>query len=133
MNVPSRRVGRLLRVLVSISLLLGAGSACTSSGAIRPKKLRLYVGEIKEIALRSPADTTRRLLATSENPEVVDVSRQQSVSEGITPTTAPSGPLNFLLKGVTAGTVRVVFSEKPAGLPAQDRVVKTYLVEVVNR
>lgn len=129
-----------LRFVVPLGLVVGLLSACASS---QPRKLRLHVGEIKEITLRAPADTSRRLLATSENPEVVDVSQQQTVAEGVTPSVAPADKQTFLLKGVTAGTVRVVFSEKPKTQETQDRVRphrvhpdrvrKTYRVEVVNK
>lgn len=119
----------LLRLVLPISFALGGLAACT---ATRPQKMRLHVGEIKEITRRTPTDTSRRLLATSENPEVADVSRQQAVAEGVTPSAAPAARQTFLLKGVTADRVRVVFSEKTKTLQAQDWIRKTYLVEVVN-
>jgi hypothetical protein len=113
-----------------LAIALGLGlAACTTT---RPQKLRLHAGEIKEVTLRAPADTSRRLLATSENPEVVDVSRKQAVAEGITPGPNPAGSQIYLVKGVTAGTVRVVFSEKQPGEEGQGRVRRTYRVEVVN-
>lgn len=120
----------LLRLVVPLGLILGGLAACT---ATRPQKLRLHVGEIKEVTLRVPADTSRRLLATSENPEVVDVSQRQAVAEGVTPPPAPASEQTFLLKGVTAGTVRVVFSEKPNGMQTPERVRRAYRVEVVNK
>lgn len=115
---------RCLAVALGLGLVACAGS--------QPKGLRLHAGEIKEITLRAPADTSRRLLATSENPEVVDVSRKQAVAEGPPSPAAPAGPQTYLLKGVTAGTVRVVFSEKSPGEKGQGRVRRTYRVEVVN-
>lgn len=116
----------LLPLCVALSLGL---AGCAGS---HPQKLRLHVGEIQEVTLRAPADTSRRLLATSENPEVVDVSRKQSVAEGVAPASAPSGGQTYLVKGVTAGTVRVIFSEKSPGQPGPGRVRRAYRVEVVN-
>lgn len=122
------RVLTILPRCFAVALGLGL-AACAGS---QPKKLRLHAGEIKEVTLRAPADTSRRLLATSENPEVVDVSRKQAVAEGPPSSAAPVGPQTYLLKGVTAGTVRVVFSEKSPGEEGQGRVRRTYRVEVVN-
>ncbi len=113
---------------------MGSGLlACAPGASTRPKKLRLSVGELKEITLPTPADSSVQVLATSENPEVVDVSRLEALNDSTTLTKGRPVRMNFLLKGVTAGTARVVFSEKPAGPQAPDRIRRTYLVEVVNK
>ncbi|MCY7353124.1 MAG: hypothetical protein LH606_21120 [Cytophagaceae bacterium] len=99
----------------------------------KPKKVRINVGEIKEIRLRSSADTTLQVLSTSENPEVVDVSRKQAPQESTPLKPGRSVPVVFLLKGVTAGTAKVILSEKATGLNAPEKIRKTYLVQVVNK
>ncbi len=115
---------------VGLAWALSGLLACTPNAQPGTCRLRLYVGEIKEVALRSPADTSAQLLAVSENKEVVDISRQEAVHQQ--PTALPTR-LVFLLKGVTAGKARVVFSEKPAGSLVPERTRKFYLVEVVNK
>jgi hypothetical protein len=109
-------------------LLAGALPACTRNAGSAGKKLRLHVGEVREITLRAPADTALRLRADSENKEVVDVSERETVA-----TTPSSKRSTFLFKGVTAGSARVVVAEKPAFGAGPDRVRRAYRVEVVNR
>lgn len=122
---------------IGLALVLNGLLACAPNGqpgtSTRPTKLRLFVGEIKEISFPTPTDSSAQVLATSENPEVVDVSRRETINEGAIPSTGPTSKLNFLLKGVTAGKVRVLFSEKPAGSQDPERIRKTYLVEVVTK
>jgi len=118
-------------------LALGGLLSCSPNGqpgtSTRQTKLRLFVGEIKEITWPTPADSSIQVLATSENPEVVDVSRRETVNDSTGQAAERPARMGFLLKGVTAGTARVVFSEKPTGLDAQERLRRTYLVEVVNK
>ncbi|GAB3219590.1 hypothetical protein [Spirosoma arcticum] len=116
--------------------LLAVMSACnaTRTDSTKGQRLRLTVGDIKEVSIDARPDSTNQLTATSDNQEVVDVSRKP------TDTTAPNGPqlstagpTVFLIKGVTAGTARVVFSEKPVGEDGTGRVKKAYVVTVVNK
>lgn len=104
--------------------------------AAKGEKLRLEVGDVKEVRLASPKDTNTRLFGTSENQEVVDVSLKQ-----LTPTDvnalnlkpSESVPAVFQIKGITAGTARVVLSEKQPGTDGAQKIRKTYTVEVVAK
>lgn len=111
-------------------------SACSAnrSDSTKGQRMRLTVGDIKEVTINARPDSTNQLTATSDNQEVVDVSRKP------TDATAPNGPqlptggpVVFLVKGVTAGTARVVFSEKPVGAEGTGRVRKTYVVTVATK
>lgn len=136
---PFRITGQSLLVLLLTALI-----ACTQNAQLsndlsknetlaKQKKLRINVGEIKEIRMRSSADTSLQMIATSENPEVVDVSRKQAPQESVALKPGRSVPMIYLLKGVTAGTAKVIFSEKQTGLNAKEQIRRTYLVQVVNR
>ena len=138
---PSRPVGhasasRQFHGLVVIGGLLTLLNACTAlrSESAKGQPMRLTVGDIKEVTVAARPDTTYQLTATSDNQEVVDVSRKS------TDVTAPGGPPStttaptvFLIKGVTAGTARVVFSEKKIGTNGAGRTKKTYAVTVANK
>ena len=92
--------------------------------------MRVAVGQIKEISLPAPGDSTVQLIGTSDNSEVVDVSPKQSASE----TSAPKlNTMIFLIKGVTVGTAKVIFSEKQTGGSGTDRIVRTYVVQVSTK
>lgn len=127
-----RRYYPLLLLVCLLALL----SACTANrtGSAKGTPLRLTVGEVKEVTLTTPADTTWQLTATSDNQEVVDVSRKPAIAttgNGPAPTTA--GTAIFLVKGVTAGTVRVVFLEKQPGVDGTEKAKRTYLVTVTTK
>lgn len=120
-------------LLVCLLTLLSACSA-NRSDSVKGQRMRLTVGDISEVTISARADTTYQLMATSDNQEIVDISRKP------TDTTAPNGPqlaterpIIYLIKGVTAGTARVVFSEKPVGEDGSGRVKKAYVVTVVNK
>lgn len=115
-------------------LALLAACSANRTGAAKGPPLRLNVGEIREIKLATRSDTTWQLTATSDNQEVVDVSRKPSViiSENETPVTA-KGQAVFLIKGVTIGTAKVVFSEKQIGTDGDGQAKKTYQVTVVSK
>ena len=120
-------------LLICLLTLLSACSTNRSDSA-KGQRMRLAVGDISEVTINARADTTYQLTATSDNQEVVDVSRKP------TDATAPNGPPStaerpvvYLVKGVTAGTARVVFSEKPMGAEGTGKVKKTYAVTVVNK
>ena len=80
------------------------------------------------------SDTTWQLSAASDNQEVVDVSRKPSMllSENKV-AVAEKGQAVFLIKGVTIGTAKVVFSEKQIGATGDGQVKKTYRVTVVSK
>lgn len=120
-------------LLVCLLTLLSACSA-NRSDSVKGQRMRLTVGDISEVTISARADTTWQLTATSDNQEVVDVSRKS------TDTVAPNSPqltmdrpVVYLIKGVTAGTARVVFSEKPVGEDGSGRVRKAYVVTVMNK
>jgi len=123
--------GYTLVLLCSLVALL---SACTANrtGA-KGQPFRLKVGEIREVNLATRADTTWQLTATSDNQEVVDVSRKPTSSAtGSGITTPTSGPAVFLIKGVTIGTAQVVFSEKQPGTDGTGTIKKQYRVTVTS-
>lgn len=89
------------------------------------------VGDIKEVSVATRPDTTWQLTATSDNQEVVDVSRKPATpTTGSQPKTADSGSATFLVKGVTVGTANVIISEKQVGMDGNGRVRKSYVVTV---
>ena len=120
-----------LALLAGLLALFGACTANRMSMATG-QKLRLSVGEIKEVALATRPDTTWQLTATSDNQEVVDVSRKPPVvaTGTVTPTT---GSAVFLIKGVTAGTAKVVFTEKQPGTDGSGQMKKAYVVIVTSK
>ncbi len=120
---------RRFRLLLLVVGLAACGRT-QPPGAGPQQRMRLTVGEIREISLPSPADTTVTLAGSSDNSEVVDVSPKQTA--GAVQPTAP-GTRIFLIKGVTIGTARVVFSEKRTGTAADGPARKTYLVQVVSQ
>ncbi len=122
-----------LAILVYLFALLGACSA-NRTDSTKGQKLRLTVGDINEVTITARQDTTYQLTATSDNQEVVDVSRKPldpAAPNG--PQLPTAGPVVFLIKGVTAGVAKVVFSEKPIGEEGTGRIKKTYVVTVANK
>lgn len=94
--------------------------------------MRLTVGEINEISMARPADRTTVLTGTSDNSEIVDVSLKQTVAAE-TGATLSTDQLIFLIKGITVGTARVVFSGKRVDEPGTGHVRKTYVVQVSSK
>ncbi len=121
--------------LTVLACLFALMSACTASReSTKGQKLRLSVGEIKEVNLATRADTTWQITATSDNQEVVDITRKPPIATtGNGTNTLPTGLAVFLIKGVTIGTAQVVFSEKQMGADGTGRVKKTYRVTVVSK
>jgi hypothetical protein len=116
--------------------LLAVMSACnaTRSDSAKGQRMRLTVGDIKEVSINARPDSTNQLTATSDNQEVVDVSRKQTDATAPNgPQLSTAGPTVFLIKGVTVGTAKVVFSEKPTGAEGTGRVRKAYVVTVVTK
>lgn len=122
--------------LIIIGGLFALLSACTAtrSESAKGQPMKLTVGDIREVTVAARPDTTYRLTATSDNQEVVDVSRKPAdvTAPGGTPATT-TGPTVFLIKGVTAGTARVVFSEKKIGTDGAGQTKKAYVVTVANK
>ncbi|RIV23844.1 hypothetical protein DYU11_12835 [Fibrisoma montanum] len=120
------------------TLLIAGLSACATGkngneNTGRQQRLRVAVGEIKEIRLASQGDSTIQLIGSSDNTEVVEVSRRQLAPPVDTLTRDNSGPAIFEIKGVTTGTAKVVFSEKRAGEQGSGQPRKTYVVQVVTK
>ncbi len=131
-NGATRRHYYTLTVLACLFALM---SACNANRVASSKgqPLRLNVGDIQELTMTTRTDTTWQLTATSDNQEVVDVSRKSGVGGGNGMNPTATGEAVFLLKGVTIGTANVVFSEKQKGTDGSGRVKKTYRVTVVSK
>lgn len=116
-------------------LLVGLYSCSHSSqsGTGSQKKLRVSVGEIKEISLSDRGDSGSELIGTSDNQEVVEVSRQQLAPAVDTLSQNKTGPTVFQIKGVTAGTANVIFSTKPMNQAGNGTTVRTYVVQVTAK
>ncbi|WP_460978214.1 hypothetical protein [Spirosoma knui] len=116
----------------TICIVLISVSACSRTAQTGPQsKLRLEVGQIKEVTLSASGDGSTQLVGTSDNQEVVDVTRKQPGPESTaTIQTGDSGPIVFLIKGVTVGKANVTFSEKKTGEEGSGQAKKTYVVEV---
>jgi hypothetical protein len=133
--LPTRTFRLRHTLLLSVGLL-GLLSACHRETAVKgpQQRMQLSVGDVREVTVDARPDTTWRLTATSDNQEVVDVSRKPSVTAADNePKAQSTGPTVYLIKGVTVGTARVVFSEKPVGEDGDGRVKRTYVVTVVNK
>jgi hypothetical protein len=115
----------LLILIVGIQAASCNRQGNTSASALKPKNIRLVVGKIREVRMPVPADTTIQLVASSENNEIVDVSKQtpgQPATEEV-----------FLIKGVTPGTVKVTFARKKINEEGAGDITHMYQVRVVNR
>ena len=127
---------RQFYVLILVACLFALLGACTASRSESNKgqSLRLNVGEVKELVMDTRADTTWQLTATSDNQEVVDVSHKPPiVGTNSSSTATAAGTAVFLIKGVTVGQARVVFSEKQTGTDGEGKSRKTYLVTVTTK
>lgn len=135
-NILSLLQGYSRWFALCLLVLTTALAACSPSGQVGAgpqKKTRLSVGEIREIRIQGPADSTMLLSASSDNSEVVDVSQKQEVATPNGSARSATGERVFLLKGVTIGLARVVFSEKRSGETGDGQVRRTYVVQVVSR
>ncbi|WP_128546833.1 hypothetical protein [Larkinella soli] len=118
------------RTLLFSALGLSLLTACSSG---RQQRIRVEVGEVREVKLSGRGDASLQLIGTSENNEVVEVSKRLVSPAVDTLQPRNAGPSVFEIKGVTNGTARVVFSEKPAGEAGPGKVRKRYLVQVVSK
>lgn len=117
-----------------IILLIFSLASCRSDKSFGNKqRIRLTVGEIKDITMPSRGDSATQLIGTSDNQEVVEVSRQQAAPAVDTLKRDNSGPTVFQLKGITIGTANVIFSEKRADEAGNGKARKTYVVQVVSK
>ena len=119
--------------MLRLVLLIAGLSACTSLRSDKAQRLRIEVGEIKEIRLPGQGDASMQLIGTSDNNEVVEVSRRELAPAVDTLQATRSGPSIFQIKGVTTGTANVVFTEKRPEEVGSGRIRKTYSVQVVTK
>ncbi len=116
-------------------LMLGL-IACSQTGqpdSGSKRRLRVSVGEIKDISLPTTGDGSLELIGASDNQEVVEVSRQQLAPAVDTLSRTNSGPTVFQIKGVTVGTANVVFSTKPMNQAGSGQTIRTYVVQVTAK
>ena len=134
--VSSRIWLRKLTIYASIISLIISFLACSKNGQSSTgsqKKLRVSVGEIKEISVPSRGDNSVELIGTSDNQEVVEVSRQQLAPAVDTLKRTGASPTVFQIKGVTVGTANVIFSAKPMNATGSGQPLRTYIVQVVAK
>ena len=126
------RVSNFPITVVFLWLTIGqlACSQTSQSDSGSKKSLRISVGEIKEVSLPSRGDDSSELIGTSDNQEVVEVSRQQLAPAVDTLKRNGGGPTIFQIKGVTVGTANVVFATKPMNQTGSGQPIRTYVVQV---
>lgn len=91
--------------------------------------MRLAVGEVKEVTVSGKVP----IQSTSDNQEVVDVSQKPlSRSDSSALAQGNTVAMVFLIKGVTAGSARVLLSEPSSGNTTGSRLRKAYRVQVAN-
>lgn len=122
---------KTLRVFIPAMCMVGFVS-CGQHGVSSPQtRLRVAVGQIKEVNLPASSDSTRQLVATSDNSEIVEVSPKEAATNATG--TVKSLTNIFLIKGVTVGTARVVFTEKQDNIPGPGPIRKAYSVRVTDK
>lgn len=133
MTFRNRASNQLLAFLfLTIYLFcLNGCSADKPSGS--KKRIRLQVGEIKEISIPGRSDQDLQLIGTSDNQEVVDVSRPDLAPAVDTLKRTNGGPSVFQIKGITVGTANVIFSEKKPTETGNGQIKRTYVVQVVSK
>lgn len=114
-----------------VSLIACSQTNQSDSGSKR--RIRVSVGEITEVSLPSSGDGSSELFGTSDNQEVVEVSRPQLAPAVDTLKRDGSGPAVFQIKGVTVGTTNIVFSTKPMNQAGNGQTVRTYIVQVTAK
>jgi hypothetical protein len=132
LSVQFNRTKAILTLLIGLTV---AGlNACHSNKSLgKQQRIRLKVGEIKEISMPGRGDNAMQLIGTSDNQEVVEVSRQQLAPAVDTLARSKASPTIFQLKGVTVGTANVIFSEKQPNDQGNGQAVKTYVVQVISK
>lgn len=130
--LPTTRLKPVLSFLIGL-LIIGV-NACSSNKSLgKQQRIRLSVGEIKEISMPGRGDNNVQLIGASDNQEVVEVSRRELAPAVDTLRRDNSGPTIFQLKGVTVGTANVIFSEKKTSDQGNGQAVKTYVVQVISK
>lgn len=119
--------------VIGLTIGLLACSKSSQLGTGSQKKLRVSVGEIKDISVPSRGDSSVELIGTSDNQEVVEVSRQQLAPAVDTLKRTGASPTVFQIKGVTVGTANVIFSAKPMNTTGSGQPLRTYIVQVVAK
>jgi hypothetical protein len=124
----------LLPAILLFTILAACGGSGSSASSGKAKRLRLAVGQIKEVDFRLGPDTTLHLYSSSDNKEIVDVSGAESAPEDVAVRPAKGDDRAvFYIKGISPGRAGVVFSEKKTGQEGPGRTLSTYAVEVVSK
>ncbi len=129
---PSR-LGKLTPVTLALIAFLLYLSGCRVSNSATSgttKKMSIAVGDIKEISLPADGDGSMELIGTSDNQEIVDVSRRELAPAVDTLKRMNTGPTVFQIKGITAGKANVVFTKQAMGATGNGQPVRTYVVQV---
>ncbi|GAB3033159.1 hypothetical protein [Spirosoma pulveris] len=127
---------RPLLAQLFITLFIFGLAACNRSGqsdAGAKKRMQVSVGEIKEVSLPNRGDAGSELIGTSDNQEVVEVSRRQLAPAVDTLNRANAGPTVFQIKGVTVGTANVTFATRPMTASGNGQTIRTYVVQVTAK
>ena len=133
--MPASLPGFISRQLLWSTVLMMALVACSQSNQMAgsKKKLRVAVGEIKEVTIARSGDGATELVGTSDNQEIVEVSRRELAPALDTLKRSDSSPTVFQIKGVTVGQANVVFSTKPMQATGSGTPVRTYVVQVTAK
>lgn len=117
--------------MLMIGLLSCTQTSQPSTGS--QKTLHVSVGEIKDVTLSKGGNGSWELIGTSDNQEVVEVSRRNLAPAVDTLKRDTTGPMIFQIKGVTVGTANVVFTRKTIGATGNGEAVRTYVVQVTAK
>ncbi len=118
-------------ILLILLAMLSACSIGHHPGS--QKRLRVAVGQIKEISLPNRGDSSTELIGMSDNQEIVDVSRQQLAPAVDTLKRTGASATRFQIKGITVGTANVIFSIKALNQMGSGQMVRTYMVQVTAK
>ena len=92
--------------------------------------MTISVGDIREISLPGSGNGSMELIGTSDNQEIVDVSRRDLAPAVDTLKRTYTGSTVFQIKGITAGKANVVFTKQAMGATGNGQTVRTYIVVV---
>lgn len=95
--------------------------------------MTIAVGDIKEVSLSGSGDGATELIGTSDNQEIVDVSRRELAPAVDTLKRTDTGPTVFQIKGITVGKANVIFTKQAIGATGNGQPVRTYIVEVKSK
>lgn len=116
--------------LIAFTICLSGCGVNNPSGSGTTKKMTIAVGDIKEVSLSGSGDGATELIGTSDNQEIVDVSRRELAPAVDTLKRTDTGPTVFQIKGITAGKANVIFTKQAIGATGSGQPVRTYIVEV---